>query len=57
MLFRSSDGLFGNLDEEEILTAAKDLPEEKSLERIARRSVSMGETDNQSGVLWVWKNR
>ena len=52
-----SDGLFGNLDEEEILTAAKDLPEEKSLERIAGKSVSMGETDNQSGVLWVWKNR
>lgn len=56
-ILAGSDGLFGNLDEGELLLAAKELPEEKILERIAGKSASMGETDNQSGVLWIWKNR
>ncbi len=57
MVLMGSDGLFGILDDTEILQELKRSSNENALERIAARSAMQGETDNQSGILWIGADR
>ena len=57
MVLMGSDGFFGILEEKEILQELKHPSKEHIPERIAERSAMQGETDNQSGILWIGSDR